>query len=251
MNESDDLLSFLVDGLIAPQRDLVTRAFYKFAEGDPNSGPVNEAILLTAFSRRVALAPKELREANGDFRKLLGEGREMEARIRERVELSNAGVVVSFKDEGARINSNLRMAAHYHGEIVSESHQIVGTMRELLVEVKALLTELRLIRGELKTHNDSTKKIAEATENTKSSSQSIKEIVSTLTDAAAINWITVGVVIGFVLTVIAMHLSWWLALPLFALALGLLQALGRFFWTSAREKAETMKTDKTIDLPKP
>jgi hypothetical protein len=109
MNETDDLLSFLVEGLVNQQRDLVTRAFYKYTEGDPNSGPVNEAVLLTAFSRRVALAPRELREANVEFGKLLTGGREMEARIRERVELSNAGVVASLR---TRPPAQLRTCGH-------------------------------------------------------------------------------------------------------------------------------------------
>jgi hypothetical protein len=72
MNEPDDLLSFLIEGLAGQQRDLVTKAFYNYAQGDPNSGPVNEAVLLTAFSRRIARAPRELREASAEFSKLLG-----------------------------------------------------------------------------------------------------------------------------------------------------------------------------------
>ena len=119
MNENDDLLGFLVEGLIAPQRDLVTRAFYLRVQGDPNSGPVNDAVLLTAFSRRVALVPRELKEANVEFSKLLAGGREMEARIRERVELSNAGVVASFKDEATRAASYLRASSQNNEEIVA------------------------------------------------------------------------------------------------------------------------------------
>ena len=242
MNEPDDLLSFLVEGLEGQQRDLVTRSFYKYAEGDPNSGPVNEAVLLTAFSRRIALAPREMREANGEFKQLLAGGREMEARIRERVELSNAGVVASFKDEAARATANLRLAAQNNAEIVAEGRQIAETMKEHLVQGRELLMELRQIRDELKINRDANQKIAKATENNKAISQSIKEVVSTLTDAACVNWISVGVLIGLVLTIIAMQLSWWLALLLFALAIGLLQALARSLWKFAREKAETMKT---------
>jgi hypothetical protein len=241
MNENDDLLNFLVEGLFAPQRDLVTRAYYKFAEGDPNSGPVNEALLLTAYSRRLALAPKEMRDANADFRKLLAEGREMEARIRDRVELSNAGVVASFKDEATRAMSYLRASSQHNEEIVSEGRQIAGIMQKILVQGEALRTELLCIRAELKTHNDSFRKIAEATENTKANTQTIKEIVSNLTNMVKINWLTIGVGIGFVLTVIAMQLPWWGALLLFALAIGLLQLVAQAAGTSAREKAGTIK----------
>jgi hypothetical protein len=242
MNEDDDLLGFLVEGLLGKQRDLVTRAFYYYAEGDPKSGPVNEAVLHTAYARRVAQAPRELRDANGDFRKLLGEGREMEARIRERVELSNAGVVAAVKEEGDRIASSLRAASQNHSEIVSEGRKIAGLMRELLAQGEVLLTELRQIKVELKTNGEAAKKIAEATEHTKANSQSTKEVVSTLADAAGFNWVSVGVTIGFILTLVAMQLPWYGALALFALAIGVIQALGRAFWKSVGEKAAQMKT---------
>jgi F0F1-type ATP synthase assembly protein I len=242
MNDNDDLLDFLVEGLVGKQRDLVTRAFYYYAEGDPRSGPVNEAVLHTAYARRVAQAPRELRDANGDFRKLLGEGREMEARIRERVELSNAGVVASVKDEGNRIASSLRTASQNHAEIVSEGRKIAGLMRELFTQGEALLTELRQIKVELKTNGEAAKNIAEATENTKATSQSTKEIVSTLANAAGFNWLSVGVTIGFILTFIATQLPWYLALALFALAIGMIQAIGRAFWKSIRRKSQQMRT---------
>src|SRR5580658_5193517 len=109
MNESDDLLNFLVEGLFAPQRDLVTRAYYKFAEGDPNSAPVTEAILLTACARKLAYAPKDLREANLVLKKLLEEARDvlkeagnLQYRAIERLEKSNASVIAAFQDENKR-----------------------------------------------------------------------------------------------------------------------------------------------------
>jgi hypothetical protein len=241
MSENDDLLGFLVEGLLGKQRDLVTRAFYYYAEGDPKSGPVNEAILHTAYARRVAQAPRELRDANGDFRKLLSEGRDMEARIRERVELSNAGVVAAVKEEGNRIASSLRTASQNNAEIVSEGRKIAGLMRELLAQGEALLTELRQIKVELKTNGEAAKKIAEATENTKANSQSTKEIVSTLANAAGFNWVSVGVTIGIILTFVAIQLPWYWALSLFALAVGVIQVLGRFFWKTIRKIAEKMK----------
>jgi hypothetical protein len=242
MNENEDLLGFLVEGLVGKQRDLVTRAFYYYAEGDPQSGPVNEAILHTAYARRVAQAPRELRDANGDFRKLLGEGRDMEARIRERVELSNAGVVAAIKEEGNRIASSLRTASQSHAEIVSEGRKIAGLIRELLAQGEALLTELRQIKVELKTNGEAAKNIAEATENTKATSRSNKEIVSTLARAAGFNWLSVGVTIGFILTLVAMQLPWYWGLALFALSIGVIQALGRFFWATIRQIAKKMKS---------
>ena len=242
MNEPDDLLGFLIEGLVGQHRDIVTRAFYKTAEGDPNSGPVNEAILFTAVSRRMALAPKELREANAEFKQLLAGGREMEARIRERVELSNAGVVASFKDEVARATSYLRASAQHNEEIITEGRQIAETMKAHLVQDRELLTELREIKTELKMNRDANQQIVQATENNKAISQSIKEIVEHLTDMASMNWITIGVFIGSILAIIAMQLPWWLALLLFGLAIGLLQAMARSSWKFVRGKAAIMKT---------
>ena len=58
-------------------------------------------------------APEELLSVITDFRKLLVEGREMEARIRERVELSNAGVIAAFRDEAHRATRALRETFQY------------------------------------------------------------------------------------------------------------------------------------------
>lgn len=242
MNENDDLLGFLIEGLIATERDLVTRAFYKYAQGDPNSGPVNEAILLTAFSRRIALASRELREANAEFSKLLAGGREMEARIRERVELSNAGVVASFKDETTRAISYLRASSQNNEQIVAEGRQIADLMKKSNAQGELLLSELRGIKTELKLNREANEKTAKATENNKAISLTIKEIVTHLADASSIHWMTVGVVIGSILAGTAILFSWWIASLLLALAIGLLQAMARFSWKIVRESAATMKT---------
>ena len=146
MNRNDDILNFLVEGLIAPQRDLVTRAFYKFAEGDPNSAPVNEAILLTACARRVSQAPQELRDAMVEFRKLLDRGRLLETNLHERVEASNANVVASFKDEATRATSYLRASSQNNEEIVSEGRRIADLMRKSNIQGELLLSELREIK---------------------------------------------------------------------------------------------------------
>jgi uncharacterized transporter YbjL len=162
----------------------------------------------------------------------------MEARVRERVELSNAGVVAAVKEEGNRIASSLRAASQNHAEIVSEGRKIAGLMRELFTQGGALLTELRQLKVELKANGEVAKNIAEATENTKANSQSTNEIVSTLANAARFNWISIGVTIGFILTLVAMQLPWYGALALFALAVGVIQAVGRFFWIVIRKIAQ-------------
>jgi hypothetical protein len=241
MNEPDDLLKFLVLGLYGRQKDLVTKGFYKFAEGDPNSSPVNEAVLLTAFSRRLALAPQEFREANAEFSKLLEKGREMEARIRERVELSNAGVVASFKDEATRAASSIRTSSQNNEKIVLEGMKMAEVMRDSRSLNELLLSELRRIKAELKVNHESNEKTAEATANTKASILTIKEIMHRVTLVFALSWMSIGVGIGFVLAVIAMQVSGWVALLILGLAIGLLQALARSSWNFVKELAKELK----------
>jgi uncharacterized transporter YbjL len=101
---------------------------------------------------------------------------------------------------------------------------------------------MRQIKVELKINGEAAVKIAEATENTKANSQSTKEIVSTLANTAGFNRVSVGVTIGIILTFVAMQLPWYGALALFALAMGVIQALGRFFWKAIRKIAEKIKT---------
>jgi methyl-accepting chemotaxis protein len=242
MNEADGLLDFLTDGLVGRERDAVTRAFFQYAAGDPNSHPVGISVLLTACMRKLAQVPEKLQSAATTYQKVVADARELEKGLIERANRSNAGVVAEFKDEGNRIAANLRTASQHHAEIVSEGRQIAGLIREFRVLGETILSELRQLKVELKTNAEAANKIAEAAVDTKANSQSMKEIVSTLAKATAFNWVSVGVTIGFILTLVAMQLPWYLALALFTVAIGLLQALGRAFWKSIREKAEQMKT---------
>ena len=165
----------------------------------------------------------------------------MEARIRERVELSNAGVVASFKDEATRATSYLRASAQNNELIVSEGRQIADLMRKLLAQGELLFAELREIKTELKLNRESNQKTAQATENNKAISLTIKEIVTHLADASSIYWMTIGVVIGSIIASTAILFSWWVSSILLALAIGLLQAMARTSWKFVREKAETIK----------
>jgi hypothetical protein len=236
-----DALTYLQGDAPGPKRDLIARYYYEVAQGDPNSSPVAFAVLLEASAEQFAKTPEELGRITADFRKLLTEGRGMEARIRERVELSNAGVIASLKEEGNRIAGNLQAASHQHSKMIGEAHQLVVFTQKVLDQGEILLTELRLIRAELIRNGEATKNVAVATENNKAISQSIEEVVSTLTIAAELNWMTIGVGIGFVLTIIAMQLALWLALLMFVLAIGLLQAAARGTLDAIRDKAATMK----------
>ena len=249
MNENDDLLGFLVEGLIAPQRDLVTRAFYLRVQGDPNSGPVNDAVLLTAFSRRVALVPRELKEANVEFSKLLAGGREMEARIRERVELSNAGVVADFKDETRRANSALRETFRYAKDAEESAKETIMESRAILVEMRMLANDLTRLRQDLKIRDDSHEKIVESVQNIEAACQGTHDTVQHLTKECRANWTTVGFFFGILMTDIAFHFPWWEGLLMLLATIGLIQWLSRQSWDFVRRWIENWKSSCAKSKP--
>jgi hypothetical protein len=51
MSQDDELLNFIVDGLPGKQRDLVARSFYALGHGNPDSSPVQMAVMFTACTR--------------------------------------------------------------------------------------------------------------------------------------------------------------------------------------------------------
>src|ERR1017187_8166661 len=99
---SDKVLTYLQGDSQGARRDLIAHCYYDAAQGDPKSGPVVYAVLLDACAESFAKTPQELREANEYFRLLLGEARDFERKLRDRVETSNASVILSFKDETRR-----------------------------------------------------------------------------------------------------------------------------------------------------
>ena len=236
MNKNDDILNYLVEGLIAPQRDLVTRAFYKFAQGDPDSAPVNEAILLTACARRVSQAPQELREANGDFRKLLAEGREMEARIRERVELSNFGVVSEFKDETRRASDALREIVNLGGVTIDRGKRIDEKLKPIVAELERIGVDLYLLKDDLKQNRESAKRITDQAEKMQTLHQETHSLTRSQSKEARANWITTGFLAGILMAAILFHLPWWEGLMLLVATVSLLQWLSRQSWKFGKSR---------------
>jgi|ERR1700722_4535151 len=99
---SDEALTYLQGHSQGAKRDMIARFYYEVAQGDPKSGPVAFAVLLNASAEQFARTPLELREANEYFRLLLGQARDFERKMLDRVETSNATVILSFKDETHR-----------------------------------------------------------------------------------------------------------------------------------------------------
>jgi hypothetical protein len=248
MNENDELLGFLLEGLNGRQRDLVARAFYLYAQGDPASAPVNEATLLIACSRRVSQAPNELRDVCVDFRKLLEKGRDMEARIRERVELSNAGVVADFKDETRRAQETWRETFRYAKAATEGAEETSKAMQPVLKETRMLATDvallrqdLALLREELQRNDESHRKTAESANKIETAYQGVQKIVSHLTKEVRANWLTIGFLGGIPVISTALRLPWWEGLPLLAATVCLIQWLLRQSWDFVRRWIEKGK----------
>ena len=246
---SNDLLDLLTDGLHGKQRDAVTQAFYEYASGDPQSAPVGMAVLLTACARRLAQAPEELRAVSADFRKLLAEGREMESRIRERVELSNAGVMAAFRDEAHRAGSALRETFQYTKDAGESAKKTAQELRPVIVEVRKLADDMTLLRQDLKIHDGSHLQMVECANRIEAAEERIQHTVMRSTKESRANWITLGLMIGVFLSALISQLPWWGALLAFAGIIGLLQWLSRQSWDFVRRWIENRKFSSAKSEP--
>ena len=238
---SNDLLDFLTDGLYGKQRDAVTQAFYEYASGDPQSAPVGMALLLTACARRMSQAPEELRVVTAEFRKLLAEGREMEARIRERVELSNAGVIAAFRDEAHRATSALRETFQYAKDAGESAKKTAQELRPVIVEVRKLADDVTLLRRELKTHDESHQQMVECANTIEAAEERIEHTVMHSTKESRANWISLGLLVGILFSALFSQFPWWGALLAFVGIIGLLQWLSRQSWDFVRRWIENRK----------
>ena len=141
---NDEALTYLQGDSHGRKRDLIARCYYEVAQGDPKSGPVVFAVLLDAAAEQFAKTPQELLGVITEFRKLLAEGREMEARIRERVELSNYGVVAEFKDETRRASTALRETVDQTNRMGEKAARIAREMEPVIATVKQIARDLPL-----------------------------------------------------------------------------------------------------------
>lgn len=240
----DAILNFLTDGLPTKERDIITRSYFGLAQGDPESAPVQIAVLFNACTRKLAQAPAEIRDANENLKWMLDEGKKYEHRVIERTDKLNANVIAVFKDEASRTSSNLR-ATHQLNELtLKEAREMVETTRAANVHAEALATTLRLLHNDFQEHNVSVQKLARATENIQTIHQSTNKIVLHLSTIACVNWVTVGVVIGCILAIVAAQVPGWAALALYVFAIGLLQAVGRWSWKYMMGEVDLFPPDK-------
>jgi hypothetical protein len=235
---SDEALTYLLGDSHGRKRDLITRSYFEVAQGDPKSGPVVFAVLVNAAAEQFAKTPQELLGVVTEFRKLLAEGREMEARIRERVELSNYGVVAEFKDETRRASDTLREIFRYAKDAGESAKETARELRPVIVEVRKLADDVSLLRQELKIHDESHRQMVECANKIEVSVQDVQHTVMHSTKESRANWITLGLMVGVFLSALFSQLPWWGALLAFAGIIGLLQWLSRQSWDFVRRWIE-------------
>jgi hypothetical protein len=248
---NDAALTYLQGDSQGPKRDLIARAYYRVAEGDPTSGPVAFAILISAGAEQFVKTPKELLGVVTEFRKLLAEGREMEARIRERVELSNYGVVAEFKDEARRASETLRETFRYAKDAGESAKETAKELRPVIVEIRKLAGDVTLLRQELKIHDESHRQMVECVNRIEAAEERIQRTVMRSTKENRANCISLGLMVGIFLSALVSQLPWWGALLAFAGIIGLLQWLSRQTWDFVYRLLGKGKTMLTAQVFRP
>ena len=239
---SDEALTYLQGDSQGAKRDMIARFYYEVAQGDPKSGPVAFAVLLKAGAEQFAQTPAELREANEYFRLLLGQAREFERKMLDRVETSNATVIVSFKDETRRAREAWQETINQAEYVRERAKQLAHDMEAVITSAKRIAGDFSTLKGDLKLHHESTIKIAEGVAKVETMHQDNQDLVKYFVKQARFNWLTIGFLGGIIFDSIANEIPapHWLPLVVFAVGAGWLQWLFREFWIYLRSR-----TDKT------
>lgn len=229
---SDDALNYLQGDSRGPKRDLIARCYYEVSQGDPKSGPVVFAVLSNAAAEQFAKTPEELREANECLRLLLGEARDFEKKIRDRVETSNATVILSFKDETRRAREAWQETINQAEYVRERAKLLVHDMEAVITSAKRIAGDFSTLKGDLKLHHESTIKIAEGVAKVETMHQDNQDLVKYLTEQVRANWMTVGFVLGMMLDGAAQQVQapTWAELLSCATGVGLIQWLAPKGW---------------------
>ncbi len=248
---SDKVLTYLQGDSQGARRDLIAHCYYDAAQGDPKSGPVVFAVLLDACAEQFAKTPQELLGVVTEFRKLLAEGREMEARIRERVELSNYGVVAEFKDETRRANDTLREIFNLAKDVGIESaKKTVQELRPVIVaNLERIGVDLYLLKDDLKENRESARRMAEEAAEMRALHQENQALVMRFGKESRANWITVGLLAGICLSAVFTMLPWWGGSLSFVVVIALIQWLSRQPWDFVRRWIENWKASSAQSKP--
>ena len=246
MNEENDILNFLTDGLVGTHRDLITRSYYALTQGNPDSAPVHITNLLTACTRRIVQAPADLRIVNGEFKKTLIEAKDFEHRLIDRVNRNKTEYLSDFKDETARLTLSLSESSRLNQNIVAGGKEMVVSAKAIVGHAERVATDLHVLHSDLRLHQDGMKQIAQGTEDIKTTFRDVRDMVKDLTKESRANWMTVGFVIGMMLdsTIQQSQAPPWVGFIFCALGVGLIQWLAPRSWKFVRKQAEKVQSNK-------
>ncbi len=226
-DQKDKLLDFLTDNIFGRERDAVTRAFYEYAQGDPNSYPVGMAVLLTACTRKMASLPRNLRDSSTEFCQRAEEVTRMQQDLLEKLQVSHAqifasfkdesaSVIAAFKDENARANDIWRQTVQELLRLLDSATKIKSELAPVLVSRKADRQEVQTLQGNFNVHMQAVQRITESVETLKGVHNEAKVIhaqnqslVYGLTNDARANWLTLGLIGGMCLVGTFSFLPWW------------------------------------------
>jgi len=246
---NDGALTYLQGDSQGRKRDLITRCYYEVAQGDPKSGPVVFAVLLDAAAEQFAKTPQELLGVITEFRKLLAEGREMEARIRERVELSNFGVVAEFKDETRRASDTLREIVILGSAIIDRAKKIDEKLKPVVANLERIGVDLYVLKDDLKENRESARRMVEEAGQMRTMHQENQVFMRRQGKEARANWTTTGFFGGIVMTAVSFHLPWWEGVMLLVAAVVSIQWLSRQSWDFVRRWIENRKSSSEKSEP--
>jgi hypothetical protein len=232
MNNDDGLLDFLTDGFVGRERDAVTRAYYGYATGDPNSEPVGVAVLLTACMRKLAQVPERLKSGTAEFQTVVAEARALEKGLIERVNRENAAVVGAVKDEMYRAVTTWNETITRALRLEEKAHAMTAELKPVITSAQRIAQDFQELKADLRVHAESATKIVEGVEAIKTMRREDQFRCKKLTNEARADWITIGLLAGLILAAMLSQLPWWGALIAFAGAIGSVQGISRYPWNA-------------------
>ena len=232
MNNDDGLLDFLTDGLVGRERDAVTRAYYGYATGDPNSEPVGIAVLLTACMRKLSHVPEKLKAGTAEFQTVVADARALEKGLIDRVNRENAIVVSAVKDEMYRAVTTWNETITRAMRLEEKAHTMTDELKPVVTSAQRIAQDFQELKGDLKIHAESATKIVEGVEAIKAMRQEDQFRFKKLTNEARADWITIGLLAGMILAAVLSQLPWWGALLALTAVIGSVQGVSRYPWNA-------------------
>ena len=192
----NDPLTYLQGDSEGPKRDLIAKYYYQVAQGDPNSSPVAFAVLLDACAEQLGKVPEELQQATAEFKKTVAEARDLERRVIERTDKSNASVIAAFREETHRAHTAWTETFQYAQTATEKAERLAKAITPLTLSAGELAGEFHVLRGDLRQHRESVSQQADIAEKVRSIQADSLAVVKRLTRQSQTNRVTIGVLFG-------------------------------------------------------